>query len=159
MKHLLTILTFLFFSLNLYSQSYILRDSIIFQKDSVIKPVLLYESGFQYDSLYKVSFTWFTGTGNLRVNTGYLVQVFKSFSREYSIKGREVLVHDEYYIIGDDNIKYYLNGVMIDNVIMDSKRIPECNWFQKLFGCSPRIVWELRILDEIYWKPSLKVND
>jgi len=159
MKNILTILTFLFFSLTSYSQSYILRDSIIFQRDSVIKPVLLYESGFQYDSLYKVSFSWFTGTGNLRVNTGYLVQVFKSFSREYSIKGREILVHDEYYIIGDDNIKYFLNGVMIDNIIMDSKRIPEYNWFQKLFGCSPRIVWELRILDEIEWKPNPKIND
>jgi hypothetical protein len=161
MKNTLIALLLSLFTTISYSQATILPDSLSFKSKrtntvDTIKPVFLYESGFQYDSLYKVSFSWFSGRGSLRINTGYLVQAFKMFSREYDIKGREVLVHDEYYIIGDDGIRYYLNGIMIDNIIMDSKRIPNCNWFKKLFGCSPRIVWELRILDEIDWEPKNK---
>lgn len=148
MKNTLITLLISFFSIMGYSQVIILSDSIVFSEHSTIKPMLLYEAGFQYDTLFEVSFTWFSNTGNLRVNNGYLVQSYKMFSREYSIKGKEVLVHDEFYVIGKDGIRYYINGVMINDIVMDSKRIPKCGWFKKLFGCSPRVIWEMRIVSE-----------
>lgn len=151
MKNVLMAL-FILLSSIAYSQTVILPDSMLFEGNGFdsTKPkvVLLYEAGFQYDTLFSVSFSWFDNHGNLKIGNGQLVQVFKMFSKEYSIIGREVLVHDEYYIRGDDGKKYYLNGVMLDNIIMDSKRIPVPNWWDKLLGNTPRIVWEMRLLKE-----------
>ena len=71
-------------------------------------------------------------------------KIQKEVSKIFYNEKQKYLVHDDYYVIGDDKRMYYLNGILLNNQVMHSKRIIETR--SLLFPKKPKVIWEIKIV-------------
>jgi len=134
------IIFFLIFSSLASAQARLIEEPYHTKQDST-QPVRIFDEGIKKDTLYRVSFSYTCNKGRLFVQTGYLIQQFKVFYKDK----QKFLVHDDYYVMGDDNKMYYLNAILLNNQVIHSKRIIEVR--SLLFPKKPKIIWEIKIVN------------
>lgn len=86
-----------------------------------------YEAGLEYDTLYKVLFTWADCFGFVHLGKGYLIEESTLWTKELSAYAQPEKQLSQYFIISNRGKRFLLNNIVVDQdeyskVVLNSKR-------------------------------------
>ena len=106
----------------------------------------LYPGPMVLDTISQVEFTWITKNGNLKYQSGYLVQSSQVWlADENNEKSVVIKKVKESFILADYGKRYEIKIMKIGSVIYTSNTVRP-KGIKRLFTLRPRFVWDIRLI-------------